>query len=108
VITQRSRRGGDALHKDAAADNSTKQARAAKNAPAWSQARGRHHSRPAFNVHQGGRGAVAWIDEKVAANARHLSSFDPDGNRASELLHAVQDKHGDANLCGTTPVRAKP
>jgi hypothetical protein len=53
-------------------------------------------------------GAVAWIEEKVAANARHLSSFDPDGDRASELLHAVQDKHGDANLCGTTPVRAKP
>jgi hypothetical protein len=27
----------------------------------------------------------------------YLSSFDPDGDRASELLHAVQDKRGDAN-----------
>jgi hypothetical protein len=37
----------------------------------------------------------------------HLSSFDPHRDRASELQHAVQHMHGDANFGGTTPVLAE-
>jgi hypothetical protein len=37
----------------------------------------------------------------------HLSSFDLDGDRASELLHAVQDMDSDANFGGTTSVLAE-
>ncbi len=52
-------------------------------------------------------GAVAWIDEKVAANAAYRSSFDPDGDQASQLLYLVQDMDGDENFGGTTPVLAE-
>jgi hypothetical protein len=37
----------------------------------------------------------------------YLSSFDPDGDRASQFLHLVQDMDGDANFGGTTPVLAE-
>jgi hypothetical protein len=37
----------------------------------------------------------------------YLSSFDPDGDWASQLLHLVQDMDSDENFGGTTPVLAE-
>jgi len=36
-----------------------------------------------------------------------LNSFDADGDRASQLQHAIQDPDGDGNFGGTTPIFAK-
>jgi hypothetical protein len=49
------------------------------------------------------------IDRRVGRRQPqpHPHSFDPDGDRASELQHAVQDIDGDGNLGGTTPVLVK-
>jgi hypothetical protein len=52
-------------------------------------------------------GAVAWIVERAAASQLFLKSSDPDGNRASDLQHAVQDTDGEADFVGAAFVRVK-
>ena len=53
------------------------------------------------------RGVVAEISPLGATTPTHLTSFDADGDRASQLRHAVQHMYGDGNFGGTTHIRAK-
>src|SRR5580700_11218494 len=49
----------------------------------------------------GSRGVVAWIAAGDAPPHPSSSSGDADGNRASQLRHAIQDVDGDTNFCAS-------
>ncbi|MDB5404364.1 MAG: hypothetical protein JWQ55_6382 [Rhodopila sp.] len=55
----------------------------------------------------GGRARLTALLHGSTRRRPYLSSFDPDGDRASQLLHLVRDMNGDANFGGTTPVLAE-
>ena len=66
----------------------------------------RQQGRAAADDSAGVGGGVA--DQRIKRNSPNPStSFDADGDRASQPRHAVQDMHGDRNFGGTTLIFAK-
>src|SRR5882762_10302275 len=53
------------------------------------------------------RGVVAWIGEWVAIPPTQCELCDTDGERATQLQHAVHDMHRDGDLGGATLVVSK-